>query len=151
MHGETNTPLFNKWRSMRARVSPNWVNRKHYFDKGITVCDQWFLFSEFKKWSLENGYEDGLELDRINNDKGYSPDNCRYVTKIVNNSNRSNTIMVKYNGEVVSLTILCLRMDIPTNQYNAIRRRIKNGWSDQDAIDTPLKQGNYGHKVNKLK
>lgn len=131
---------------MISRVSPKWKHRRYYYDKGITVCDDWLRFPEFKEWALKNGYRPELELDRINNDLGYSPDNCRFVTKLENNSNRSNTIMVDYEGERVSLTLLCKRLNMPLNQYNTIRRRLSNGWTDKDAIETPIRSGAFGHK-----
>jgi hypothetical protein len=147
-HGESKTPLFVRWSSMMFRVSPKFKGRKIYYDKGITVCDEWHMFSNFRDWALANGYEKGLELDRINNDAGYSPNNCRFVTKLVNNSNRSNTVMVEYKGTRVSLTLLCQELNLPKNQYNTIRRRISNGWSHEDAIETPLRTGNYGWSPN---
>ncbi|WP_159467998.1 hypothetical protein [Dyadobacter sp. 3J3] len=146
MHGETNTDLFKKWASMRQRVLSKWKGREHYFDKGITVCSEWEVFTVFRDWALENGYEQGLELDRKENDKGYYPENCRFVTKIVNTSNRSNTVMVDYDGELISLTLLSEKLKWPVSKYNTIRRRIHNGWDSGSAIQTPLKVGNFGHK-----
>ena len=144
-HGESKTHLFKKWASMIARVSPKWKHREFYFDKGITVCDQWQTFLPFKEWALKNGYAQDLELDRINNDLGYSPENCRFVPKIINTSNRSNTVMVDYKGEHISLTILCARLNISEKDNRTIRRRISNGWPVAEAIETPVMGGNFGH------
>lgn len=63
----------------------------HYADRGITVCEEWRTFENFEKWCLANGWKQGLQLDRIDNDKGYSPDNCRLVTCKENIRNRRNT------------------------------------------------------------
>lgn len=74
-----------------------------YGGRGITVCDEWLGkngFVNFAKWALENGYEEGLTIDRIDNDKGYSPDNCRWVDRFVQANNKSNNRYVKVNGEV---------------------------------------------------
>jgi hypothetical protein len=62
--------------------NPNRKNYKYYGGKGITVCAVWENdFISFRDWALQNGYTKGLSLDRIDNDKGYEPDNCRWATK----------------------------------------------------------------------
>lgn len=64
--------------------NPNWNNyftKTYYKDKGITVCDEWRnCFDVFKKWALENGYSDGLSIDRVDEDGNYEPSNCRWIT-----------------------------------------------------------------------
>ncbi|WP_257657676.1 hypothetical protein [Parapedobacter lycopersici] len=144
-HGESKTDLYSRWSSMRCRVSPKWKYRDHYYDRGIIVCEEWDSFLAFKEWALENGYRKDLELDRIDNDKGYSPDNCRFVDRLTNNSNRSNTIMVPYEGEMVSLTIMSEKLGLSRREYNTIRRRIMNGWDGEKALNTPVTKGRYGH------
>jgi len=79
----------NKWyllnrvfHSMKQRCeNPNNEEFHSYGGKGITVCPEWHNYEVFKKWALENGYEDGLTIDRKNNEKGYSPDNCQWLTR----------------------------------------------------------------------
>lgn len=142
VHGDTKTDLYSKWGSMVNRCK-----RGVYFKKGITVCSEWVnSYLAFKEWALSNGYKEGLELDRKENDKGYSPDNCRFVTRLVNNSNRSNTIFIDYKGERTSLTLYAEKNNLPLNVYNTIRRRISNGWDVERAIETPVREGGYGHK-----
>ena len=67
---------------MKARCYDRNRDRfKDYGGRGITVCDEWRnSYESFAKWAKENGYSDDLTIDRINNDKGYSPDNCRFTT-----------------------------------------------------------------------
>ena len=144
-HGDTKTNLYRRWSSMINRCKPGRFS-KVYYNKGIRVCDEWMCYDNFKKWALENGFDNSLELDRVNNERGYSPNNCRFVTKLENNSNRSNTVYINYKGENVSLTLFAKKNNLPVNVYNTIRRRIKNGWSVDKAIETPVKEGNYGHK-----
>ena len=84
-------PLYNKWASMRHRCETS--VKKHeierYQNRGITVCAEWKNdWVAFAQWALENGYKYPLEIDRRDNDKGYSPDNCRFVDKITQNQNR---------------------------------------------------------------
>lgn len=62
---------------------------KNYGGRGITVCEEWDLDKySFFKWSYENNYRGDLEIDRIDNDRGYSPDNCRYISRKENRANR---------------------------------------------------------------
>ena len=61
-----------------------------YGGRGITICNEWLNnIEKFVEWSLNNGYKEGLQVDRRNNDKGYSPDNCRFVTAQINSCNRN--------------------------------------------------------------
>lgn len=84
------TRLYNIWASMKHRVQGK--NKKDfiaYKEKEITICKEWANdYIVFKKWALENGYNDTLQIDRKNNDKGYSPNNCRWVTQAVQNRNQ---------------------------------------------------------------
>jgi hypothetical protein len=66
-------------------------NHKQYKDwggRGISYCKEWELFLNFYNWAMSNGYEEGLQIDRINNDGNYEPNNCRWVTSKVNMNNR---------------------------------------------------------------
>ena len=80
-------------------------NDKYYVDKGIKVCKQWEnSYEKFRKWAVENGYEDGLTIDRINNNGNYSPKNCRWTTMETQANNKSNTIRLEYNGEMHTIS-----------------------------------------------
>jgi hypothetical protein len=89
-HGQSRTRLHSVWTNMRERCSnPNSEKYPRYGGRGITVCDEWNNFRAFAAWAHANGYAEGLAIDRINNDRGYSPDNCRWVTDLENLMNRS--------------------------------------------------------------
>lgn len=104
-HGCTGTLLHKRWVSMNARCrKEGYEVSKRYIERGITVCDEWRRsFVAFKDWALANGYGKSLEIDRIDNDKGYSPENCRWVTRKENMRNRSNTILIEFGGKIVSM------------------------------------------------
>lgn len=89
-HGETRSPLHRVWKAMRQRCGdPNADNYRWYGGRGIAVCDEWQRdYTLFASWARANGYSEGDELDRIDNDGPYGPDNCRWVTKLTNLANR---------------------------------------------------------------
>jgi hypothetical protein len=89
-HGYGKTPLCGVWREMNRRCTdPRVSNYNDYGGRGITVCAAWRKdFVLFREWALSNGYEEGLFIDRIDNDMGYGPENCRWVTRVENNRNK---------------------------------------------------------------
>jgi len=137
-HLESKTKLFERWASMHSRCKPNWHRHESYFDKGVTVCPEWSSFVEFKKWALSNGFDPSLQLDRRDNNKGYSPDNCRWITRGENNLNRSNTLFVDYEGERIALALLSQKLGWNKNTYNLVRYRISRGWPLENALNTKV-------------
>lgn len=103
------------------------------------------MYENFKTWALANGFKKELEIDRIDNNKGYFPENCRFVPKIINTSNRSNTIYINYNGEEISLTLFVLNNNISKERYKTIRRRLMDGWDAKSAIEVPIKKTEINH------
>ena len=96
VNGLSSHPLYGVLKDMHCRCEyPKHHKYSNYGGRGITVCDEWADTAEgiqnFVTWSEEHGYKQGLQLDRFDNDKGYSPDNCRWVTPAFNNFNRRNT------------------------------------------------------------
>lgn len=95
-HGQTYTASYVVWCSVKQRChNPNSRPYRNYGGRGIYVCDEWRnSFEAFAKWSEDNGYMPGLELDRIDNDGPYAPWNCRYVSKQENLKNRRSSRLV---------------------------------------------------------
>ena len=103
-----NKGLFNIWETMKGRCeNPNRSNYERYGGRGISVCAEWHKAKNFIKWALENGYKKGLQLDRIDNNGNYCPDNCRWVTVKQNSRNRRNTVLLTINGETKSVAEWC--------------------------------------------
>ncbi|WP_140398241.1 hypothetical protein [Blautia sp. An249] len=114
--GLCRTKLYYTYCNMCNRC--NRENNSEYSDyggRGITVCNEWIGvdgFLNFSNWALSNGYYDGLTLDRIDNDKGYSPDNCRWVDKFVQANNKRNNHFIKVNGEVGTVANIARKYNV---------------------------------------
>ena len=82
IHGESRTRLYSIWNNMKLRCyDQRYKNYEDYGGRYITVCEEWLDdFTKFRDWALSNGSEDNLTLDRINSNKNYCPDNCRWAT-----------------------------------------------------------------------
>lgn len=121
------TRLYRIYRSMITRCyNPNHKYFYNYGGRGIEVCEQWkqkhgFMF--FYRWSMDNGYNETLTLDRIDNNKGYSPDNCRWTTQYIQNLNKRSVTVVVYNNEIISLTAYAKILGI---KYEDAKRVIKS-------------------------
>ena len=140
VHGESNTKLYTVWNSIRTRCKPNHHEKHIYYDRGIAVCKEWLeSFQAFKSWAIANGYKHGLQIDRIDNYLGYSPENCRFVDSKTNCNNRRNTIYVEYEGKKESLRMIIDRLRIETD-FTTIYHRIKRGWDPHKAIHTPARK-----------
>lgn len=100
-HHLSNTRLFEIHRAMKRRCYDKEVkNYNNYGARGITVCDEWLNSLEsFAKWSYDNGYNDTLTIDRIDNNGNYEPSNCRWVDQQTQQNNKRNNIFLEYNGE----------------------------------------------------
>jgi len=99
-HGLSKTRIYSVWRDIKRRCyDPSVKAYKNYGERGIQVCDEWMNFIVFYKWCLSNGYDGKLEIDRIDNNKNYNPENCRFVTKTINLRNSRAT---KLNWEKVN-------------------------------------------------
>lgn len=87
-NGLGRTSICNVWRGIKSRCYGK-ANPKYYSERGIVMCDDWRnSFDSFYTWSMDNGYKEGLQIDRINTDGNYEPSNCRFVTAKENCNNR---------------------------------------------------------------
>jgi len=101
-HGGRRTRIYNVWSNMNKRChNPKSSRYRDYGGRGIYVCQEWRdSFTSFRDWALSHGYQRDLEIDRIDNNGGYSPDNCRFVTRSQNNMNtrKRKNCTSKYRG-----------------------------------------------------
>jgi hypothetical protein len=132
-HGGANTNLYKRWSSMKERCfRKTHVHYKNYGGRGITVCDEWKnSFEAFRDWALNNGYEKGLQLDRIDNDGNYEPSNCRWATRTRQANNRRTNKYIEHNGERLTFAEWSQRLGASTN---IVDKRMLEGWSEIDAI-----------------
>lgn len=143
---KTYSPTYAVWSSIKGRcLNPHNEHYKYYGGRGITICDEWMKFNNFLKDMGET--REGYQIDRINNNLGYYKENCRWTTKIENMRNRSNTLIVEYNGEKIPLITLAENLKIP---WHALRRRIKTwGMTVEEAIESCKNRRRVG--INKRK
>ena len=113
------------WNGMKARcLNPKSTSYPNYGGRGIRICDQWLNFENFHYWAISNGYRDDLEIDRIDNDGNYCPENCRWVTKEFNRSHQSKTRNIEILGVTENLSSLC--RDVGMSKRTAYKY-LKNG------------------------
>lgn len=134
-HGLHNEKLYNTWKCIRQRC--NNKNNKRYKDyggRGITICKEWNNFKNFYNWAINNGYQENLTIDRIDNNKGYLPENCRWTDITTQANNKRNNRNYTYNNETHTLGEWAKILNI---NYWALRSRLDRGWDIKKAFNTP--------------
>ena len=134
----SNTRLYKCYKLMKNRCyNTNDKRYNIYGARGISVCDEWLGDKgslNFIKWALSNGYKDNLTLDRIDNDKGYCPSNCRWATRKEQSNNLRCNKKYDYNGQLYTISQLS---EILNFDEKLVRGRLRNGWDLNKAISTP--------------
>ena len=139
-HGKTHTRAFRIWSHMKGRcLNKNDFKYPIYGGRGIKICKRWLNFKNFLKDMGEPPIE--KQIERINNNKGYFPKNCKWATLVEQANNKRNVKLIKFMGKSQSLKRWCIELDL---RYKAIHKRIKNRkWSIEKALTTPLKNNGY--------
>lgn len=141
IHGETGTRLYRIWCNIRSRCSkPSNPQYADYGGRGITVCSDWEDYTVFRDWALANGYSKELSIDRIDNNKGYCPSNCRWTTARTQANNTRKTRFLTYKDETHSVSEWARLLGIKQSTLNM--RLNKYGWSVEDALGKAVKH--YG-------
>lgn len=141
-----NTRLNKIYNAMLQRCcNPNNTKYNYYGGRGIKVCLEWLNkewsgkghstkgWVAFKKWSLAHGYTQKLTIDRIDNSKGYSPENCRWVDRKTQNNNTRQNHYVTLDGNTMTVKQMCEKYNIP---YKRALRRLQLGWSVKRTFET---------------
>jgi hypothetical protein len=149
-HNLSKTKLFKIWKGMRKRCNNKKDKNYHnYGFRGIKVCDEWNQFINFYNWSIENGYQENLSIDRINNNGNYEPLNCRWTNNIIQGNNKSNNHLITLFNETKTLSEWI--RDDRTKIDNPVTfcTRLSRGWNKNDALLIPPiknKDNNNRHK-----
>lgn len=144
-HNMSRTRIYKIWNGMKNRTNEKSVSKdkyyKNYSGRGIKICEEWKVFENFYKWSIDNGYTDKLTIDRINTDGNYEPSNCRWVDMKTQNNNRRNNYLITYNNETHTMTEWNNILGFTTG---LLKNRLNRGWSIQKAFTTEIR-GSYGN------
>lgn len=134
-HGHSRKPVYSVWRQIFQRCeNPDAQAYANYGGRGITVCEEW---RDFNVFLADMGFPGrGMSLDRIDNTKGYSKDNCRWATWDQQLNNNRGNVRLDFNGEMLTLSQWAKRLKIPRD---CIYGRLRRGWSAERALSTPVK------------
>ena len=130
-HNYVNTPTYRSWYNMKSRCNnPNYKNSHLWLGKGITYPVEWESFLNFLADMGERPF--GTSLDRIDNSKNYSKENCRWATRIEQQNNTSSNRFIEYNGQRFTLSQWAKKLNM---KRETLRDRIdKYNWSIEDAL-----------------
>lgn len=150
--GFSRASIRNRWNHMIARcLDPEHKNYGNYGGRGISVCQEWREFENYYHWCWQNWKPD-TEIDRIDNDGDYSPENCRFTTRTQNARNKRNTTRVEAFGEVKSMPewVEDKRCEV---DYQTLQMRLIRNWEPERAISTPAngtRKGRAAHNAKAL-
>jgi len=135
-HGMSKTQTYEAWHSMNQRCkNPNLKAYKNYGERGITVCDRWFKFENFLE---DMGVRpEGLSLERINNEEGYNPQNCKWATTAEQNRNKRDNVFLTFQGETKIQSVWAAEKNMSL-QVLWNRLYVRN-WSVDKALSTPVR------------
>lgn len=142
IHGGTGTDIYNIWCNIKARTeNPQHPRYKDYGGRGITLYKEWSDdFAKFRDYIGERPSKKH-SIDRIDNDKGYIPNNVRWATPTVQRTNSRRVRLIEHNGESLPLKTMCDKYGINRATF---KDRLKAGWTIADALETPPMPS--GHK-----
>ena len=130
--------LYGVWKSMRERCNTvSCSSYKRYGARGIKVCEEWNNYLAFKEWALNNGYVEGLTIDRINVNGDYEPSNCRWATLKVQANNKTSNHYITIGGTTKTIMEWS---EISGISNSTIWARLKYGWSEKEAVFKPVRR-----------
>lgn len=146
-HPYVGTRIYRIWGNMVNRcTNPNNPAYPNYGGRGIMVCDEWRDFKKFLKWATESGYTETLQIDRINNDDGYYPENCRWADRTTQANNTRGNRIIEFDGNIGTVAEIAR---IYHMNYKVLHNRLELGWDIDRAITQPVrKSGRSNTNVN---
>jgi hypothetical protein len=133
-HNYVGTPTYRSWYNMKSRCNnPKYTNSKLWHGKGIIYDPRWERFTLFLADMGER--PPGTSLDRIDGNKGYCKENCRWATRIEQSNNTSRNHYIEYRGNTMTLTQLAAEHGL---KQPTLRKRLSRGWPLEQALKTPL-------------
>ncbi len=143
-HGLCDSPIHNSWSCMKSRCgNPKDIRYKDYGGRGITYCDEWRDFKSFLAWATANGWQEGLTLDRLDVDKGYSPDNCRWATREQQDNNKRNSVYLTFQGQRMTCGQLAKLMGL---NKSTVLVNAKRGLSGDEILKRIIDLRNSGDR-----
>lgn len=140
-HNKSRTRIYHIWQLMKYRcLNPAAANYSTYGGRGITVCDDWKSrngFESFYEWSVNNGYDDSLSLDRIDVNGNYEPENCRWVDEETQHNNTQSSVKITYNGK--TMTAAQWAREIGVDRHT-IYDRLRKGLPIEEVLGPRKKQ-----------
>lgn len=141
-HNKSRDKIYKVFTGMKARCyNKNSIEYKNYGARGIKICEEWLNnFLNFYDWAIANGYDENTEhgkctIDRIDVNGDYCPNNCRFVSNLIQQRNKRNNRFIEYKG--IKLCVADWEKRLNFSQ-GTIKTRIKNGWSIKQIIETPI-------------
>ena len=136
---DSNSRLYCTYKNMKRRCYDTKIPKyKSYGGRGIAVCNEWRnSYLAFKEWAINNGYNDMLTLYRIDVNGNYEPNNCRWITKLEQRWNRTDTVYVTYKGKQYCISYILRELGL-LSHMSSIKKRIKNGMSFDEAVTKPF-------------
>jgi len=132
--GKNRNRLYTIWCGVKSRcLNVKSHDYENYGGRGISICDEWKnSFEAFKEWATNSGYNDTLSLDRIDVNKSYCPENCRWSTAKEQQRNKQKTEKYNYKGKLATLSEISEDCGV---KYGTLYQRVKHyGWSLEDAV-----------------
>ena len=134
-HGQHKSALYSVWKGMKSRcLNPKSLKWPNYGGRGITVCDTWLDFVNFQL-DMGDSYSPGLTLERVDNSKGYSPENCVWASQKEQAVNRRSNHLLEFEGETKALSEWAEYLGM---KYSTLYSRISSGWGVPKALTTPV-------------
>lgn len=137
---EKEARIYRTWINMKDRCgNPKYIGYHNYGGRGITVCPEWVGkggFERFYEWAMENGYNDALTIDRIDGEKGYCPENCKWSTTAEQSLHKRTNRIIEIGGRTQTITEWSREYGMRTD---TVAYRIKHGMSAIEALTMPLR------------